>query len=127
MILTLSSCGAGLGLAAKVVTGGGLIPDVANVQAGRTNTQTVGTSENLELSFDNVTDSVIRPVVRPTGITTTAPVERIEQTNYNVDPFWIVAFVIWSILLWQLPDPKSMGAGVRNLFKNPFKRNNLNR
>ncbi|QGH74594.1 hypothetical protein KNU84_gp025 [Bacteriophage DSS3_VP1] len=93
---------------AKFALGGGadIIPDVA--QVGKTNTQTLGTNEITEVVIKDVTGGQIRPVVRPEGITTTAPVENVTQTNYNVPPIWIIALVVWSIFLWQLPSPSEL-------------------
>jgi hypothetical protein len=103
LIVTLTSCSKVGGVVAKAALGGIGLPTAASAQVGKTNTQTIGTSENVDFVVKDVTNSTIRPVMRPTGITTTDKVETINQINNNV-PFWfIVAFILWSIFLWELP------------------------
>jgi len=125
LCLSLNACsGAGLTkLALGSITGGGIgeiIPD--NAQIGKTNTQTIGFSETTDLTVKNVTGSQVKPIIRPEGIVTNSEVDSISQVNNNIPAWLVIALVIWSIFLWQLPSPtvifKSVGNVWRKLFKN---------
>jgi hypothetical protein len=82
----------------SLLTGGG--PNVAaNVQAGKTNTQTIGQTNNISPSVN------IRPKAR---------VDTVDQStetvnNYEIDPLLfgtlILCFVLWSYFLYKLPSP----------------------
>lgn len=79
--------------------GGG--PQVAaNVQAGKTNTQTIGTTTNVEAkgASQKVSGST---KVQAEGVGTV--------NNYEASPELIGAlvglFILWSYLLWKLPSP----------------------
>lgn len=84
-----------------LLTGGG--PNVAaNIQAGKTNTQTVGTTSNYAPSVS------LKPKTR---------VDKIEQnqtTNYEL-PLWVwVVFIVLFIVGWVTDTPATM---VRDLVK----------
>ena len=82
----------------SLLTGGG--PNVAaNVQAGKTNTQTIGQTNNISPSVN------IRPKAR---------VDKVDQSTetvniYEIDPLLfgtlLLCFVVWSYFLYKLPSP----------------------
>lgn len=126
LALTLSSCGnigGSLlkGAASAAIGGSDIIPDVASVQVGKTNSKTVGTSENLDVVIKDNMNSNIRPIIRPEGVNTSGPVETITQNNTNIPPWMVIFFVVWSIVLWQLPSPKTMANGVKSGYQKLFK------
>lgn len=92
LTLLLAGCGSN---PLSLLTGGG--PNVAaNVQAGRTNIQSVGSTEIIEaeqVEQNDVKAGSIDQVV----------------VNEGFKPHWAVAFALWSILLWQLPSPSQIG------------------
>ena len=92
----------------NLLTGSG--PNVAaNVQAGETNTQTLGTTEvsNVDIKeSDNVVVSNDKNEVKSDG----GPV----TVNKNeVDPLLIILL----ILGWLAPSPQEIGKGILNLFR----------
>ena len=103
LFLALSACSGATKLVAKAALGGIGLPTAASAQVGKTNTQTIGLSENTEFVIKDVVNSSVRPIMRPTGITTTDKVDTINQTNNNVPLGFILFFIVWSILLWELP------------------------
>ena len=90
----LSSCGK----IPSILTGGG--PNVAaNVQAGKTNNQTLG---------------VARTVAPEVTLKPNSKVETIDQSNetvnnYEIDPLLfgtlLLCFIVWSYFLYKLPSP----------------------
>lgn len=89
----------------------------ANVQAGKTNTQTIGTTKVVQ-------QKLVRPTARNINQSTDTNkvrTERVETVVMNEGPStgWVIALILWSILLWQLPSPNSMGEWVnRWVFRN---------
>lgn len=98
LFLFLAACGGPLSL----LTGGG--PNVAaNVQAGKTNSQTVGATENRDVrqsvkQAESVQQSADETQVKTETVETLV----IEQPVSGV---WIVAFTLWSLFLFWLPSP----------------------
>lgn len=99
LFLALSGCGAN---PLSVLTGGG--PSVAaNVQGGKTNTQTVGQSRVVEqttrpVARDNAVERLEQTTRQQTADTVTLQcerVERLEQTVNEKDSPWLV----WSLIL----------------------------
>jgi len=86
----------------SLLTGGG--PNVAaNVQAGKTNTQTIGQTNNISPSVN------IRPKAR---------VDKVDQSNNTtnnteVDPLLIILL----ILGWLAPSPSEIGRGISKIFR----------
>jgi hypothetical protein len=96
LCLLLTGCGAN---PLSLLTGGG--PNVAaNVQAGRTNVQTLGSTEIIEAE-----------VVEQNEV----KAESIGQlvVNQSPKPIWIVAFLAWTLLLLYTPTPHQMGQWIR--------------
>lgn len=114
LVLFLSAC-SGMGLA-KLALGGG--PNVAaNTQVGKENYQTIGSHETTTFTIGDVKEGAnVRPVIRPEGITTTAPVETINQYQF---PWWMLALLL---LFWELPRSSTMikwvGDRVKKIFGN---------
>lgn len=105
LVLTLALAGCG-GSPLSFLTGGG--PNVAaNVQAGQTNSQTIGTTTHAPVTqrveqADTVKQSADRNEVR------TEQVEHL-VVNKGIPTWWIIGLVAWSIFLWQLPSPNEIG------------------
>lgn len=88
-----------------LLTGGG--PNIAaNVQAGKTNTQTLGQTKVTE-------QSIVRPQARDikqTSDTNKVSADSVQTVVVNELPIWLVAlfivlFALWSLLLYKLPSP----------------------
>ena len=110
LMLTVSCSSGALG----ILTGGG--PNVAvaaNTQAGKTNSQTIGTTNNISPSVsDSQVDKVDQRVV-----TTRVASDKVDVVTINEIPPWLViALVVWSVFLWQLPSPSQIGNWFSNLF-----------
>ena len=104
VVSLLSGCGGG---ALSLLTGGG--PKVAaNVQAGQTNSQTVGQTRNSNVKVTRSPNSTIRPVERPSTFNENQGVENVINNTTNIPPWFIIALVVWSIILWQLPSPDQL-------------------
>jgi hypothetical protein len=109
VLMLMVSCGAS---PLSLLTGGG--PNVAaNTQAGKTNSQTIGTTNNISPSVsDSQVDKVDQRVV-----TTRVASDKVDVVTVNETPPWLViALVVWSIFLWQLPSPSQIGNWFSNLF-----------
>jgi hypothetical protein len=109
VLTSTASCSSG---ALGILTGGG--PNVAaNTQAGKTNSQTIGTTNNISPSVsDSQVDKVDQRVV-----TTRVASDKVDVVTVNETPPWLViALVVWSIFLWQLPSPSQIGNWFSNLF-----------
>ena len=106
-LLTLAACGPLNPV--SLLTGGG--PNVAaNVQAGETNTQTIGTTAIQE-------QSIVRPQAR--DITQTADenkirTEKVDNLTINETPIWMIVLLV---LGWLLPSPSEMGRGLLKVFR----------
>jgi len=96
--MLVSSCGAG-GKALGLLTGAGSGTSVAaNIQAGKTNTQTIGLTHNISPT------ATIRPRAR---------VDTLDQSNKTTNEYQLPSWVwIMSILLlvvgWATDTPKTM-------------------
>jgi hypothetical protein len=106
-MLILSSCGTS---PLSLLTGGG--PNIAaNTQAGKTNSQTIGKTENYSPSVS------IRPNSRVDSIdqsrTENAVGTSENVTIHNVSP-WMILF---ALLGWILPSPNEMARWFKGLFK----------
>ena len=92
--MLLSSCGK----IPSFLTGGG--PNVAaNVQAGKTNSQTVGTTNNVNPTV----------TLKPNSKVDTVDQSSETVNNYEIDPILfgtlLLCFVVWSYFLYKLPSP----------------------
>jgi len=95
----------------SLLTGGG--PNVAaNVQAGKTNSQTIGTT--------NVTEQkLVRPQardIRQTADTNQVRSDNVETVVVNQVPVWVILLLI---LGWLLPSPGEIGRSIASIIKKP--------
>jgi hypothetical protein len=91
------------------LTGGG--PNVAaNVQAGKTNNQTVGTTSNSE-------QKIVRPKardIRQSNDSNKVQADEVQTVVVNEVPVWVVLLLI---LGWLFPSPGEIGRMILQLFK----------
>jgi hypothetical protein len=92
-----------------LLTGGG--PNVAaNVQAGKTNSQTLGTTSNVSSTVrDSQVDKVDQSIT-----TTKLSSDRVETVIVNEMPIWVVLLLL---LGWLLPSPNEIARWISNAFK----------
>lgn len=83
----------------------------ANIQAGKTNTQTVGTTNNVEQKV--VSPTVSRDLVQSSD-TTEVKADKVETVNVSNTEPWVILLLI---LGWLLPSPNEIARWVSNLFK----------
>lgn len=108
LILSLTSCSGTSPL--SLLTGGG--PNVAaNVQAGETNSQTIGSTENYAPSVSVRPNSRVDTIDQSKTENTVGSSERV--TINNVEP-WLILF---AVLGWLLPSPGEIGRWIKGLFK----------
>jgi len=93
----------------SLLTGGG--PNLAaNVQAGKTNSQTVGTT--------NVTEqTLVRPKardIRQTADNNKVKSDSVETVVVNEVPVWVILLLV---LGWLLPSPGEIGRSIASLWK----------
>lgn len=111
-LLVLVSCGSPVGKLAGLAAGG---PNVAaNVQAGRTNAQTLGAAE---FSDQRVTRSQARSIEQSTGRTGVRS-ESVETLIVREDPpAWLL---LLALVGWLAPTPRQIGmaawSGARRMF-----------
>jgi len=92
----------------KFLSGGGTNV-AANTQVGKTNTQTVGTTNNTEQRLSvNQADKVNQATD-----TNKVKADKVENVIVNEIPAWVVLLLI---LGWLLPSPNEIGRWVRSLF-----------
>lgn len=90
--------------------GGGGGPNVAaNVQAGKTNSQTVGTTNNSdqEVVVDTLTGDL-----KQSNDTNKVNTDSVENININEIPPWVLILLV---LGWLAPSPQEMGRGLLTL------------
>jgi hypothetical protein len=105
LLLALSGCGGALSL----LSGGG--PNVAaNVQAGRTNAQTIGQTVLTEQRLVNAT---AQKVVQSSG-DSRITADSVQTVVVNEAPPWVI---LLALLGWLLPSPGEMVRGLRRLFQ----------
>lgn len=87
-----------------LLTGGG--PNVAaNVQAGKTNSQTLGTTRITEQRTNS------GDIITKEG---KVAAEKVETVTVNEVPPWVILLLV---LGWLLPSPGEIGRWITNLFK----------
>lgn len=82
----------------------------ANVQAGQTNSQTIGTTTNSN-------QKIVRPQARTIKQSTddnNVSAENVQTVVVNEVPAWVILLLI---LGWLLPSPNEIGRWIRELFK----------
>jgi hypothetical protein len=94
-----------------ILTGGG--PNVAaNTQVGKTNTQTIGTTNNVEQKLENP----VANTIKQSNDSNSVQADRVETVVVNEVPVWVILLLL---LGWLLPSPNEMGRWIRS----PFSRN----
>lgn len=107
VFLTLSSCGAS---PLSLLTGGG--PNVAaNTQIGKTNSQTVGKTENYAPTVS------IRPNSRVDTIDQSKTENAVGSSEKVVINNNSILLILIAILGWLLPSPKEIARSIREIFR----------
>jgi len=105
-LVFLTACGGPLDL----LTGGG--PNVAaNVQAGRTNSQTVGTTENLQ-------QKIVRPQardIRQSKDTNKVQSDSVSSITINEIPAWVILLLV---IGWLFPSPGEIANNISKWWTN---------
>jgi hypothetical protein len=82
----------------------------ANTQIGKTNTQTLGTTNNTEQKLSvNQTDRV-----RQSSDTNKVNADKVETVVVNEVPAWVILLLV---LGWLFPSPNEIGRWIRSLFR----------
>ena len=90
--------------------GGGGGPNVAaNVQVGKTNSQTVGTTNN---SDQEVVVETLTGDLKQSNDTNKVNTDSVENININEIPPWVLILLV---LGWLAPSPQEMGRGLLTL------------
>jgi hypothetical protein len=93
----------------SLLTGGG--PNIAaNTQVGKTNSQTLGTTNNVE-------QVLVRPqarTIRQSNDTSKLQADTVENVTINDTPMWIIVLLV---LGWLLPSPNEIARTVRSWFQ----------
>jgi hypothetical protein len=104
LMLTVSCSSGALG----ILTGGG--PNVAaNTQVGKTNTQTIGTTNNVEQRLENP----VANTIKQSNDSNSVQADRVETVVVNEVPVWVILLLL---LGWLLPSPNEMGRWIRSPF-----------
>lgn len=104
LVILLAGCGGPLG----ILTGGG--PNVAaNVQAGKTNTQTLGTSE---VQDQTITRPKARSIEQSTGDVGVRAETVGTVTNNSVDPYVLALLILFAGFL--IPSPGEVARMIRS-------------
>lgn len=111
LVLTSTvSCSSG---ALGLLTGGG--PNVAaNTQVGKTNTQTIGTTNNVEQKLENP----VANTIRQSNDSNRVQADSVQTVVVNEVPAWVILLLV---LGWLCPSPNEMGRWVRSLFRRSVK------
>lgn len=107
--LSLAGCSKG---PFSLLTGGG--PNVAaNTQVGKTNNQTIGTSQNVAPSVSVRPKANVRDINQPTN-NNKVQADEVKTVVVNEVPFWVLILLV---LGWLLPSPNEIGRGIYKLFR----------
>jgi len=105
-LLLLTGCGGMNPI--SLLTGGG--PNVAaNVQAGKTNSQTIGTTNNVE-------QKLIRPkanTIKQSNDSNKLKADNVQTVVVNEVPVWVILLLV---LGWLFPSPNEIARYIRSLF-----------
>ncbi len=107
VFLFLSSCS---GLPLGLLTGGGGTNAAANVQAGKTNNQTVGMSEQTS---QEIKVETVQGTIQQSKDSNSVRTERVENLTINQIPVWAILLIL---LGWILPTPQQMAKEVMQWF-----------
>ena len=106
LLLSTSSCSQ----IPSFLLGGGGGPNVAaNVQAGQTNSQTVGTTSN---SDQEVVVETLTGDLKQSNDTNKVNTDSVGNININEIPPWVLILLV---LGWLAPSPQEMGRGLLTL------------
>lgn len=105
--IILTGCGT-VGNPLKLLSGGGTNV-AANTQVGKTNTQTVGTTNNTE---QRLSVSQAETITQATD-TNKVKADKVETVVVNEVPAWVILLLI---LGWLFPSPNEIGRWIRSLF-----------
>jgi len=95
----------------SLLTGGG--PNVAaNVQAGKTNSQTIGTTSNIAPTLSLRPNARVDRVDQSTTQTKVSS-DEVDTVVINEVPAWVILLLI---LGWLLPSPQEITRGFLKLF-----------
>lgn len=107
VLFLLSSCSS---LPLGLLGGGG--PNVAaNVQAGKTNNQTVGMSEQTS---QEIRVETVQGTIQQSKDSNSVRTERVENLTVNEIPVWVILLLL---LGWLLPTPTEMVKTVVSWFR----------
>ena len=82
----------------------------ANTQIGKTNTQTLGTTNNTEQRLSvNQADRV-----KQSSDTNKVNADKVETIVVNEVPAWVILLLV---LGWLFPSPNEIGRWIRSLFR----------
>ena len=81
----------------------------ANTQVGKTNTQTIGTTNNVEQKLENP----VANTIKQSNDSNSVQADRVETVVVNEVPVWVVLLLL---LGWLLPSPNEMGRWLRSPF-----------
>jgi hypothetical protein len=106
LVLTSTvSCSSG---ALGILTGGG--PNVAaNTQVGKTNTQTIGTTNNVEQRLE----VGVAERINQANDNNKVKADSVQTVVVNEVPVWVILLLL---LGWLLPSPNEMGRWIRSPF-----------
>ena len=107
VFLFLSSCS---GLPLGLLTGSGGTNAAANVQAGKTNNQTVGMSEQTS---QEIKVETVQGTIQQSKDSNSVRTERVENLTINQIPVWAILLIL---LGWILPTPQQMVKEVMQWF-----------
>ena len=116
--LILGSLLAGCILNPLNLLGGGSGPSVnANVQAGKTNSQTIGTTNNTD---QEVSVQTLEGNLNQSNDKNKVSTENVGNININEIPPWVLILLV---LGWLAPSPQEMGRGLLTLISTLRRKN----
>jgi len=116
--LILGSLLAGCMLNPLNLLGGGGGPSVnANVQAGKTNSQTIGTTNNTD---QEVSVQTLEGNLNQSNDKNKVSTENVGNININEIPPWVLILLV---LGWLAPSPQEMGRGLLTLISTLRRKN----
>jgi len=84
----------------------------ANTQLGKTNTQTLGTTNNTDAGIKATGD--VENINQDFDSGNKVATDRVDNLTINEIPVWVILLLI---LGWLLPTPTQIGQGILNLFR----------
>ena len=113
LCVALASCAKVVGVLGGAIAGGPTV--AANVQAGRTNAQTIGSTT---VTDQRIEGGQARSIEQSAGDTRVRS-EHVETVIVREDPpVWLL---LVSLIGWLLPTPQQIGAGLFAMIARPFR------